>query len=146
MFKVNNKNTRTTSMTSSSVFVFCFFRSGVSIVDFEQVHVSWFSNADRLKFKENFNKWLLVKICLFWVNVKDDILFSFVSNNFHIFLRSLYAKCHSSRKFNVALSYFFWGYTSTIAWIMRLFQQCVWISQISQRIFLGRHSLAQSQK
>ena len=36
MFKVNNKSTRTTSVTSAPF-------SSVSIVDFEQVNVSWVS-------------------------------------------------------------------------------------------------------
>ena len=46
MFKVNNKNTRTTS-TTSFWCVYCYFLtyftafSSVSIVDFEQVNVSW---------------------------------------------------------------------------------------------------------
>ena len=46
MFKVDNKNTRTTSMTSFWCF-YCQLRnyfnpfSGVSIADFKQVNVSW---------------------------------------------------------------------------------------------------------
>ena len=35
MFKVNNKNTRTTSMTYFTSF------PSVAIVDFEQINVSW---------------------------------------------------------------------------------------------------------
>ena len=35
MFKVNNKDTRTTPLTYFATF------SSVSIVDFEQVHVDW---------------------------------------------------------------------------------------------------------
>ena len=53
MFKVNNKNTRATSMTS----FWCFYCSlltyfisfpSVSIIDFEQVNVSWVSNNPNL--------------------------------------------------------------------------------------------------
>ena len=45
MFKTNNKNTRSTSMTYSGVFIVNFqhislFSSG-SVVDFEQVNVVW---------------------------------------------------------------------------------------------------------
>ena len=38
MFKVNNKNTRMTSLTYFTTF------SSVSVVDFEQVNVSWVLN------------------------------------------------------------------------------------------------------
>ena len=46
MFKVNNKENRTTSLTSFGVFILNFtFHTffGVSIVDFEQVIVCWIS-------------------------------------------------------------------------------------------------------
>ena len=43
MFKVNNKNTRTTSMFLLLTYLWTYYRpfSSVSIVEFEQVNVSW---------------------------------------------------------------------------------------------------------
>ena len=46
MFKVNNKDTRTTSLTLNTFQLF----SSVSIVDFEQVIVCWVMKASNIKF------------------------------------------------------------------------------------------------
>ena len=66
MLKVNNKNTRTTSLTSFCCFysyLWTYFTpfSSVSIVNFEQVNVSW-ASFERFGF---FQVKMLNKVCLF---------------------------------------------------------------------------------
>ena len=74
MFKVNNKNTETRSMTCSGVFVvnlnnFTPF-SSFSIVDFKQVNISWAVPMNRLDCHGYCIPWqvktfLATVICLF---------------------------------------------------------------------------------
>ena len=80
MFKVNNKNTRTTSLTSSSV----------SIVDFEQVNVSWVVLS-------NLWVWSVIpivsKIAKFAISQEwSDVLNKLCHGNNRIYMRIKYLK------------------------------------------------------
>ena len=96
MFKVNNKNTRTMSLTPFGCFycwLWTYFTlfSSASIVDFEQVNISWvFFNKGNLevKYMINFQNFIVKGYALFLKCILCAIYTKSMFKTFHIILKN----------------------------------------------------------